>query len=189
MKSIPLSADFKAHGITKVELRGEALIRKDIFEQVNEIRNAEGQEVFANPRNAATGGLRMKDPKQTAQRGIEAFIYQLGYAINEKGENVMNKFTTHYETISLLGDLGFKIPKDETKVCKNIKEVFDFVRHWEEKRENYPYEIDGMVVKANSLDIQDQCGFTSHHPRWAIAFKFKAKQVYNGCICFFSTLA
>ena len=176
MKSIPLSADFKAHGITKVELRGEALIRKDIFDQVNEIRHAEGQEVFANPRNAATGGLRMKDPKQTAQRGIEAFIYQLGYAINEQGENVMRKFTTHYETISLLGDLGFKIPKEETKVCKNIKEVFDFVKHWEEKRESYPYEIDGMVVKANSLDIQDQCGFTSHHPRWAIAFKFKAKQ-------------
>lgn len=176
MKSIPLSADFKAHGIKKVELRGEALIRKDIFEQVNEIRHAEGQEVFANPRNAATGGLRMKDPKGTAQRGIEAFIYQLGYAINEKGENVMNKFTTHYETISLLGDLGFKIPKDESKVCKNIKEVFDFVKKWEEKRESYPYEIDGMVVKANSLDIQDQCGFTSHHPRWAIAFKFKAKQ-------------
>jgi DNA ligase (NAD+) len=118
----------------------------------------------------------MKDPKQTAQRGIEAFIYQLGYAIDEEGKNVMNKFTTHYETISLLGDLGFKIPKDETKVCKNIKEVFAFVKHWEEKRESYPYEIDGMVVKANSLDIQDQCGFTSHHPRWAIAFKFKAKQ-------------
>ncbi len=176
MKSIPLSADFEAHGITKVELRGEALIRKDIFDQVNEIRQAEGQEVFANPRNAATGGLRMKDPKQTAQRGIEAFIYQLGYAINAQGDNVMDKFTTHYETISLLGDLGFKIPKEETKVCKNIKEVFDFVKHWEEKRESYPYEIDGMVVKANSLDIQDQCGFTSHHPRWAIAFKFKAKQ-------------
>ena len=176
MKSIPLSADFKARGITKVELRGEALIRKDIFDQVNEIRQAEGQEVFANPRNAATGGLRMKDPKQTAQRGIEAFIYQLGYAIDEGGNNVMNKFTTHYETISLLGDLGFKIPKEETKVCKNIKEVFDFVKHWEEKRETYPYEIDGMVVKVNSLDIQDQCGFTSHHPRWAIAFKFKAKQ-------------
>jgi len=176
MKSIPLSANFKAHGITKVELRGEALIRKDIFEQVNEIRQSEGQELFANPRNAATGGLRMKDPKQTAQRGIEAFIYQLGYAVNEEGKDVMNKFTTHYETISLLGELGFKIPKEETKVCKNIKEVFDFCKHWEEKRETYPYEIDGMVVKANSLDIQDQCGLTSHHPRWAIAFKFKAKQ-------------
>jgi len=176
MRSIPLSAEFSKKGIVKAELRGEALIRKDIFDQVNAEREAGGMEIFANPRNAATGGLRMKDPKQTALRGIEAFIYQLGYAENATGENVMDQFETHFETIQLLGELGFKIPATETKVCKNIKTVFDFVKQWEEKREDYPYEIDGMVIKVNNLQLQEQCGFTSHHPRWAIAFKFKAKQ-------------
>ncbi len=176
MRSIPLSAEFSNKGIAKAELRGEALIRKDIFQKVNAEREDAGQEIFANPRNAATGGLRMKDPRQTAQRGIEAFIYQMGYAENEAGENVMDQFETHFETIQLLGDLGFKIPAQETKVCKNIREVFDFVKQWEEKREDYPYEIDGMVIKVNNLALQDKCGFTSHHPRWAIAFKFKAKQ-------------
>ena len=176
MRSIPLSAEFSNKGIAKAELRGEALIRKDIFQKVNAEREDAGQEIFANPRNAATGGLRMKDPRQTAQRGIEAFIYQMGYAENEAGENVMDQFETHFETIQLLGDLGFKIPAQETKVCRNIREVFDFVKQWEEKREDYPYEIDGMVIKVNNLALQDKCGFTSHHPRWAIAFKFKAKQ-------------
>ncbi len=176
MRSIPLSADFKSRGIVKAELRGEALIRKDIFQKINSEREEAGLEIFANPRNAATGGLRMKDPSQAAQRGIEAFIYQMGYAVDANGQNVMDQFATHYETISLLGDLGFKIPAEETKVCKDIKTVFDFVKHWEEKRESYPYEIDGMVIKVNNLALQERCGYTSHHPRWAIAFKFKAKQ-------------
>jgi len=176
MRSIPLSADFESHGIAKVELRGEALIRKDIFEKVNVERELVGEELFANPRNAATGGLRMKDPQKTAKRGIEAFIYQLGYAVDTDGGNVMGKFKTHFETISLLGDLGFKIPAKETKVCTGINEVFDFVAEWEVKRDNYSYEIDGMVIKVNSLALQELCGYTSHHPRWAIAFKFKAKQ-------------
>ncbi len=176
LKSIPLSAAFSKKGIAKVELRGEALIRKDNFKKINEQREADGQSIFANPRNAATGGLRMKDAQETAKRGIEAFIYQLGYAADENGQNVLSQFTKHDETIAFLGELGFKIPIKERKVCKNIKAVFDFVKEWEAKREGYDYEIDGMVIKVNDLALQLRCGFTSHHPRWAIAFKFKAKQ-------------
>ena len=182
MKSIPLSAKFSSKGIAKAELRGEALIRKDNFQNINAQRETDGLEVFANPRNAATGGLRMKDPKEAAQRGIEAFIYQMGFAENATGENVMDQFETHYQTIELLGELGFKIPAQETKVCANVKEVFDFVKEWEVKRDDYPYEIDGMVIKVNNLQMQEQCGYTSHHPRWAIAFKFKAKQATSKLI-------
>ena len=176
LKSIPLSADLKAHGIHKAELRGEVLIRKDNFDKINQRRKAEGLSIFANPRNAATGGLRMKDPKEAAKRGLEAFIYQLGYAENEQGTDILANFTTHSESIALLGNAGFKIPDAGHTVCKNIQEVIDFCLKWQEKRDSYDYELDGMVVKVNSRALQEQCGFTSHHPRWAIAFKFKAKQ-------------
>ncbi|MEN0050677.1 MAG: NAD-dependent DNA ligase LigA [Bacteroidota bacterium] len=178
MPSIPLKATFSGKGFQKVELRGEVLIRKDLFKKVNEKRAAEGLSIFANPRNAATGGLRMKDPRESAKRQMDAFIYQLGYAIDENGENVLDRISSHEESIALLESLGFKVPRQnkERKVCKNIAEVVQFCLDWERKREQYEYEIDGMVVKVNSLDLQKQVGYTSHHPRWAIAFKFKAKQ-------------
>ncbi|MFK8102206.1 MAG: NAD-dependent DNA ligase LigA [Saprospiraceae bacterium] len=176
MRSIPMKANFSAYDIEKVELRGEALIRKDIFEKLNKDRMEAGQSVFANPRNAATGVLRVKDPREVQTRGIEAFIYQLGYGVNAAGENRLGQFETHDEGIKFLEKLGFKVPVEERKLCKNIQEVIDFCLYWQEQRENYPYEIDGMVVKVNRLDLQERCGYTSHHPRWAIAFKFKAKQ-------------
>ena len=192
MRSIPLRAEFSKHGISKVELRGEALIKKDTFDKINKQREADGQPLFANPRNAATGGLRTKDSKETKARGLEAFIYQLGYAENAKNEGntegssdveagqalVEKLFKTHHESIELLGSLGFKVPKmgEETKVCRNIEEVIAHCNDWQERRDSYDYEIDGMVVKVNALTIQAQCGYTSHHPRWAVAFKFKAKQ-------------
>lgn len=185
LKSVPLRASFSKHGISKAELRGETLIRKDIFEKINKKRQEAGEALFANPRNAATGGLRMKDPKETAVRGLEAFLYQLGYAIDHEGGNVLKKFSTHDESIHLLRQLGFKVPLhqpepgnhlEETKTCRNIAEVIDFCQAWQDFRDEYPYEIDGMVVKVNSLELQERCGSTSHHPRWAIAFKFKARQ-------------
>lgn len=176
MRSIPLRADFSKSGIRKVELRGEALIRKDIFEKANKQREIDGQPLFANPRNAATGGLRTKDPKETKARGLEAFVYQLGYAENTEGGLVSNQFKTHHDSIEYLGSLGFKVPHAATKVCKNISEVIAYCNEWQEKRDSYDYEIDGMVVKVNDLELQSRCGYTSHHPRWAIAFKFKAKQ-------------
>ncbi|MEM8909133.1 MAG: NAD-dependent DNA ligase LigA, partial [Bacteroidota bacterium] len=176
MRSVPMRANFSESNIQKVELRGEAVIRRDRFDQMNEARAKEGLQLFANPRNTATGGLRTKDPKETAKRQIEAFVYQLGYAVDAQGQNALKQLTTHGESIDLLGTLGFKIPTREKKVCQNIEEVIEFCLDWEAKRATYPYEIDGMVVKVNELALQEKCGYTSHHPRWAIAFKFKAKQ-------------
>lgn len=185
LRSVPLQADFIKNGIYKAELRGEALIRKDIFEQINRKREAAGEPVFANPRNAATGGLRMKDPRETAERGLEAFVYQLGYAVDESGNDVLPSMETHEENIRLLDRLGFKTPFAKTeasghlpacKRCAGIEEVIAFCKAWQEYRDEYPYELDGMVVKVNRLDMQAQCGYTTHHPRWAIAFKFKARQ-------------
>lgn len=176
IRTIPLKARFSKVNLDKVELRGEVLIRKDVFSQINKKRAEEQLSLFANPRNTASGGLRMKDPKEVAKRGLEAFIYQLAYGIDHNGQNAMTQFNTHDETIELLGSLGFKVPQKERKVCANIQEAIDFCLQWEARREDYPFEVDGMVVKVNDLSIQEKCGFTSHHPRWAIAFKFKAKQ-------------
>lgn len=182
MPSIPLKANFSKHHIVKAELRGEALIRKDNFDRINTEREKEGLPLFANPRNAATGGLRTKDPIETRKRALEAFVYQLAYAINDEGESQLPAFNTHFAGIQLLGSLGFKIPEHEMKRCKNIEEVHQFVRLWEARRDDYPYEIDGMVIKVNDLKMQEKCGFTAHHPRWAIAFKFKAKQATSKLI-------
>lgn len=176
IRSIPLKADFSGSGIHRVELRGEVLIRKDVFEKINKKRAKEGLALFANARNTASGGLRMKDPREVAQRGLEAFVYTLGYAEDDGGNNVLDRFSTHAESLELLNTLGFKVPVEERKVCGSIREVVDFCLGWEARREDYPYEIDGMVVKVNSREIQERAGYTSHHPRWAIAYKFKAKQ-------------
>ena len=185
MRSVPLMAAFSKYGIHKVELRGEALIRKDRFLKINEQREELGESLLANPRNAATGALRVKNPQEVENRSLEAFIYQVGYAVDKDGNDMMKSLATHNEYIAMLGDLGFKTPaldKGERKVCKNIEEVAEFVINWENIREDYEYEIDGMVVKLNNLDLQEKCGYTSHHPRWAIAFKFKAKQATSKLI-------
>jgi DNA ligase (NAD+) len=184
MRSIPLQANFAQKGIKKAELRGEALIRKDVFDKINAQRAQAGETIFANPRNAATGGLRMKDPKEITARGIEAFVYQLGFAETSSGDNAMEQFSTHHQSIDFLTELGFKTPGITDKnnplleklVCQNISEVIAVCDAWAQFRDNYPYEIDGMVIKVNRLELQAQCGYTSHHPRWAIAFKFAARQ-------------
>lgn len=178
IRTIPLKANFSKYGIQKVELRGEVLIRKDLFENINENRLKEGKQLFANTRNAATGGLRLKDPKQVKERALDAFIYQMGFATNIEGDDVLNQFENHNQQIETLAKLGFKVPviNVERAVCKDIATVSTYCDQWQAQREAYPFEIDGMVVKVNRLDLQDLCGYTSHHPRWAIAFKFKAKQ-------------
>ncbi len=189
LRTIPLQADFSRYGIARAELRGEAIIRKDVFEKINARREAAGEGSFANPRNAATGALRMKDPRETAARGLEAFVYQLGFATDAEGKNLLEQFPNHFDAIDLLGSLGFKTPiregrqgaaadaaPPERRICEGIETVVDFCDRWQAYRDNYPYEIDGIVVKVNSLELQQRCGYTSHHPRWAMAFKFKARQ-------------
>lgn len=178
ISSIPLSAQFSKYGIHKAELRGEVLIRKNQFDAINKKRVAKGKALFANPRNAATGGLRLKDPSQVKERALEAFIFQFSYATDAAGNDKMKDFDTHNQMIEVLAQLGFKVPtiEKERAVCSNITDVSTHCQKWQEAREDYGYEIDGMVVKVNELKLQEKCGYTSHHPRWAIAFKFKAKQ-------------
>ncbi|MCC6815304.1 MAG: NAD-dependent DNA ligase LigA [Saprospiraceae bacterium] len=176
IRSLPLSADFSSSGIVKAELRGEALIRKDFFEEINKARETEGLPLLANPRNAATGVLRVKDPVETSARKLDLFIFQLGYAIDKNGLDKIVEYKTQSNCIDLLQTLGFKVPSVEKKVCKNIQEAFNFIKSWAEKRDHYAYELDGMVIKLNDLALQEICGYTSHHPRWAVAYKFQAKQ-------------
>lgn len=176
IRSIPLKAAFSKKNIQRVEVKGEVVIRKDIFDEMNKQRAKEGLTLFANARNTASGGLRMKDPAGIGKRGLEAFVYNLAYATDAEGGDALSQFETQDESLEFLASLGFKVPVEERKVCRNIQEAVDFCVAWEAKREGYPYEIDGMVVKVNSRELQERAGYTSHHPRWAIAYKFKAKQ-------------
>lgn len=177
IRTIPLSADFKNYGIKTIEIRGEVLIRKDLFKKINQDRLEEGLPPFANPRNAAAGSLRLQNPKEVAKRGLEAFVYQITYAVDENKNNMLGtKLKKHSESIKMLYELGFKSPFKEIKVCKGIEEVIDYCNHWQKKRDEYPYEIDGMVIKVNDISLYEKLGATSHHPRWAIAFKFQARQ-------------
>lgn len=177
LKSIPLYADFNSKNIHRVEIRGEILIRKDVFEQMNASREAEGERTFANARNTASGAMRMQDASEVAKRGLEAFVYHVGYAVDTNDRTLLGKqIENHADILSLLYDLGFKVPKQEVNVCKDIEAVIKTCADWDAKRDSYPYEIDGLVVKVNNLNLQDQAGATSHHPRWAMAYKFKAKE-------------
>ncbi len=175
LRSVPLRALFSKMGIYEAELRGEAVIHKETFKKVNLQREESGLSTFANPRNAAAGGLRMKVPQETSERGVEFFAFQLGYAVDEQGLPKLNDIPTHQEQLQLLAQLGFKAHTQDL-VCHNIDEVIGLIHKWSKIREEYPYEIDGMVVKVNDLLLQEKCGATQHHPRWAIAYKFKAKQ-------------
>jgi DNA ligase (NAD+) len=177
LKSIPLQANFSERGISKIELRGEVVIANDVFKKLNEDRAKENLKTFQNSRNTASGSLRMKDPAETANRGLEAFMYQIGYAVDTNNNNVLGEsLNNHFENIDMLYTLGFKTPQSEKKICNSIQEVIDFCNEWEAKRDSYNYEIDGMVIKVNKLTQQNKVGATGHHPRWAIAYKFKAKK-------------
>ena len=171
IRSIPLRAEFSSFGIRLIELRGEVLMSREEFKRLNEERLEEGLTPFANPRNAAAGSLRLQNPAEVAKRKLTAVVYQISYVEPEEAYP-----ETHYGAVELLHRLGFKTPFPDMKVCRGIEEVVAYCREWEEKRESYPYEIDGMVVKVNRREHYDTLGFTSHHPRWAIAFKFKPKQ-------------
>lgn len=177
MRSLPLRADFSKYGIHKVEIRGEVVISKETFARINEKRESEGQQILQNPRNSAAGALRVKDSEEVERRGLEAFMYHIAYAVDKDGNDLLgDTLRHHYDNIEMLGKLGFKIPSKEKKKCHSIEEVHAFVQQWEQDRDDYTYEIDGMVIKVNDIAQQKMCGATSHHPRWAIAFKFKARE-------------
>jgi DNA ligase (NAD+) len=154
------------------------IIRKDRFARINSGRAAAGLSLFANPRNTATGGLRMKSPAEAAERKLEAFIYSFGYGTDAEGKDAVQALGTHTRALDVLGELGFKVPEmgRERSQTTDIVGAADFCAQWEDRREEYPYEIDGMVVKVDELELQERAGYTSHHPRWAIAYKFAARQ-------------
>jgi DNA ligase (NAD+) len=176
--SVPLSAKFSDYGIELIEIRGEVLMTKENFRQYNMMLAEDGIAPLANPRNAAAGSLRMKDPAAVRKRKLEAILYHLSFIkFNGKGTTANRKLvTTHAGSLQMLAELGFKTPVNEKKVLDNIEQVVEFCKEFEVKRDELPYEIDGMVIKVNDVELQQQTGSTTHHPRWAIAYKFKARQ-------------
>ena len=176
IRSIPLSAKISTYGLQQMEIRGEVLINKKNFARYNESLMEQGLPPLANPRNAASGTLRIKDSKEVAKRNLEAFVYHVSYYSLAKGKKVPSALTTHSGSLEMLWELGFRSPQKEKKIFKGIDPVIKYCNEFEEKRDGLPYEIDGMVIKVNNITLQDKLGMTSHHPRWAIAFKFKARQ-------------
>lgn len=180
LASIPLSAAFSKYGIHKIEIRGEVIIQRDVFEKMNAERKLKGEKEFQNPRNTASGSLRLKDPNEAAARKLEAILYHVSFAEDKEGKNLLTGgLESHYHTIEILYNCGFKTPIHELKLCKSVAEIQDFLHLWEQKRLTFNIDTDGMVVKVNSLAQQQRCGTTAHHPRWAIAYKFAAKQAQS----------
>jgi len=176
VRSIPLSAPFSKYGIEQAEVRGEIMMSKKSFQRYNEWLAGQQLAPLANPRNAASGSLRMKDPKEVARRGLEAFLYHISHFTILKKSTPSQLLSSHSGNLQLLWDCGFRSPQEEKKVLKGIDEVIRHIHDFEELRDTLPYEIDGMVIKVNDTALQDRLGMTTHHPRWAIAFKFKARQ-------------
>jgi DNA ligase (NAD+) len=165
IKSLPL----RLRENVSIEVRGEAFMPKRSFEALNKVKEERGEEPFANPRNAAAGSLRQLDPKIAATRNLDVFLYGIG-DIGESG------VVSHSEGLDFLDHLGFKTNKERRK-CTDIDAVLEFVNSWVERRPNLPYEIDGIVIKVDSLAHQSELGTTAKSPRWAIAFKFPAEEV------------
>jgi DNA ligase (NAD+) len=176
IRSVPLSAMFSEYGIQQIEIRGEVLMNKNNFKEYNDKLVEEGIPPLANPRNAAAGSLRIKDTAEVGKRNLEAFLYHVSYITTDNGHPKTERPLTHSGMIGMLWNLGFRSPKKELQIVKGIDKVIEHINEFETKRDSLPYEIDGMVIKVNDLQLQDKLGMTSHHPRWAIAFKFKARQ-------------
>ena len=166
IRSIPLS--LKSDFVSTFEIRGEIILPLDGFEKMNKQRLAEGEEEYKNPRNTASGSLKLQDSAEVAKRPLDCLLYQV--VTSER------KYKTHFESLESARKTGFKIPQTILLV-KSINQVFDFVNKWDSKRHQLPYETDGVVIKVNNLQQQEELGYTAKSPRWAIAYKFKAEQV------------
>lgn len=165
IKSIPLTIDLKEN----IEVRGEIYMPKKSFNNLNEIRKKNNEQVFANPRNAAAGSVRQLDSSIAAKRNLSTFIYHL-----PKPDAF--KIKDQYESLEFMKKLGF-IVNPNIELASNINEVIKYIEEWTEKRDSLPYEIDGIVIKVNDFNQQKKLGFTSRTPKWAIAYKFPAVEV------------
>lgn len=167
IKSVPLQ--LKGDDVpAKFEIRGEIVLPWDGFHKMNEEREAQGLDLYRNPRNTASGSLKLQDSAEVAKRPLDCLLYQLA------GDNLPIK--TQFDSLTLARKWGFKAPK-ESKLANSIEEVFEFINHWDVVRKELPYETDGVVVKVNSLRQQEELGFTAKAPKWAMAYKFAAEQV------------
>ena len=166
IKSIPLKLPNSQ--ISSFEMRGEIILPIDGFNKMNQDRVEAGEDLYMNPRNTASGSLKLQDSAEVAKRPLDCLLYQI------IGNNLPYK--THFENLQFAKTLGFKIP-DAITIAKNLDEIFRFIDEWDQKRFNLPYETDGVVIKINSLDQQEELGYTAKSPRWAIAYKYKTEQV------------
>jgi len=168
IKTIPLKL-FGENIPPHIEVYGEVYMKKSDFKKLNEERIKKGESLFANPRNAAAGSVRQLDPRITAQRHLDTFIYRATFPLE-------NKFNTHMEVLSYLKKIGFKV-NSHIKLCQDIEEAISYCRQWIARKEELDYEIDGMVIKVNSLRMREELGSTTRSPRWAAAYKFPAQQL------------
>ncbi|WP_283153147.1 NAD-dependent DNA ligase LigA [Guptibacillus hwajinpoensis] len=168
LKTIP-AIPLRLSENVSMEVRGEAFMPKPSFMKLNETREKNDQDLFANPRNAAAGSLRQLDPKIAASRNLSIFVYGVGTV---EGREI----SSHSNGLDFLKELGFKT-NPEWKRCNTIDDVIDYIGGWSEKRPDLSYEIDGIVVKVDALNQQEELGFTAKSPRWAIAYKFPAEEV------------
>jgi DNA ligase (NAD+) len=166
IRSIPLS--LKLDFVRDFEIRGEIILPLDGFHKMNKQRLADGEEEYKNPRNTASGSLKLQDSTEVAKRPLDCLLYQV--VTSER------KYKTHFESLENARKVGFKVPKTII-LANSIAQVFNFVKNWDSKRHELPYETDGVVIKVNNLQQQEELGYTAKSPRWAIAYKYKAAQV------------
>lgn len=166
IKTIPLSVDLSKYQINNFEVRGEIYMRNDDFLAINRIREEQGEKIYANPRNLTAGTLKLLDPNQVAERTLQIACY--GLYTNDK------KLNSHSDNISILKDLGFP-SGDHFRKCRNISEVKQFIDEWKSKRYDLDFQIDGIVIKVDSIRQQDFLGTIARSPRWAIAYKYEAE--------------
>ncbi len=168
IKSIPLH--LKGDFPPRFDIRGEIILPLAGFEKMNQELIEIGETPYANPRNTASGSLKLQDSSEVAKRPLDCLLYAI------VGNNL--PFKTHFEGLEHARQWGFKVPKQAT-LAQNLDEVFEFIDYWDTHRHNLPYETDGVVIKVNSLHQQEELGYTAKSPRWAIAYKFKAEQVFT----------
>lgn len=166
IRSIPLTIG--ANFLNDFEMRGEIILPLDGFEKMNQERAKNGEDLYRNPRNTASGSLKLQDSAEVAKRPLDCLLYQV---VTEE-----RKYLTHFESLENARKAGFKVP-NTIQLASSIDEVFKFVNFWDKERHNLPYETDGIVIKVNNLQQQEELGYTAKAPRWAIAYKFKAAQV------------
>lgn len=169
IKAIPLQLKGKGYP-EKFDIRGEIILPLVGFEKMNQELIDIGETPYSNPRNTASGSLKLQDSSEVAKRPLDCLLYSL------IGPNL--SFDSQFEGLQSARNWGFKVPS-EAKIAKNLDEVFEFIEYWDIHRRNLPYETDGVVVKVNNLHYQDELGYTAKSPRWAIAYKFKAEQVFT----------